>query len=183
MRILSICSLIPLVLILQCQGPEIQKKRVSVDPETGETHHSEIEIDNNSDSQENNQPTLTSQEKEFVRLVNEHRKKVGCQALILNPVLQRIAVEHSRDMAARDFFSHTNPDGESPFDRMKAAGLRYSWAAENIAFGQRSASEVFKSWLDSSGHRKNIENCRLSEHGIGHYSVTNHWTHVFATFR
>ena len=30
--------------------------------------------------------------------------------------------------------------------------------AENIAYGQRSAQEVFDAWMASSGHRENIMN-------------------------
>ncbi len=153
---------------------------MQIDPENGPGQQQPIDVSEPEDADE---VSLSSSEKRFVQLINEHRKKVGCPPLKLNARLQKIALDHSKDMAARDFFSHTNPDGQSPFDRMKGAGIRYSWAAENIAFGQRTASEVIGSWLNSSGHRQNIENCKLREHGIGHYSVTNHWTHVFATLR
>jgi uncharacterized protein YkwD len=32
-----------------------------------------------------------------------------------------------------------------------------SRTGENVAYGQRSAKAVMKAWLNSSGHRKNIE--------------------------
>ena len=34
-----------------------------------------------------------------------------------------IARAHSRDMQVRGFFSHDNPDGESPTDRAQKAGF------------------------------------------------------------
>ncbi|MBR30702.1 MAG: hypothetical protein CMN77_05275 [Spirochaetaceae bacterium] len=174
-----LASLITL-LNLCCSGSEIQQRRVQVDPDTGTIQpHPPIDVEPSDSAQ----VSLSASEKRFAELVNEHRKKVGCPPLQINEKLQKLATNHSRDMAARDFFSHTNPDGQSPFDRMKSAGIRYSWAAENIAYGQRTATEVLNSWLNSSGHRQNIENCKLREHGIGHYSATNHWTHVFATIR
>jgi uncharacterized protein YkwD len=88
-----------------------------------------------------------------------------------------VAQAHSDDLVARDFFAHTNPDGQSPFDRLAASGVGYSSAAENIAYGYPTATAVLNGWLNSPGHRANIENCALLEHGLG---LTNsHWTHVF----
>lgn len=63
--------------------------------------------------------------------------------------------EHSLDMIARDYFSHSNPDGESPFDRMARHGVGFRGAAENIALGA-DALQSHLSWMDSTGHRGNI---------------------------
>jgi uncharacterized protein YkwD len=84
-------------------------------------------------------------------------------------------------MRDRDFFSHSNPDGEEPFDRMSDAGISYAGAAENIASGYASAEAVLNGWLNSSGHRANIENGSYTHHGIGYVEEGNYWTHVFAT--
>ena len=84
---------------------------------------------------------------------------------------------HSADMIARSFFAHNNPDGDSPFDRLSDAGIDYSMAAENIAYGYGDAASVLQAWLDSPGHKANIENCSLTEHGVGLDGT--HWTHVF----
>ena len=43
----------------------------------------------------------------------------------------------STDMASNNYFSHTSPTYGSPFDQMKAIGVSYKSAAENIAMGQR----------------------------------------------
>lgn len=184
-RVAVSLALLFLPAYLSCLGPDIQQRRVQIqEPGPDQPPHISTEESENSDPRPpTGEVRLSFQEKQFVDLVNAHRQKVGCSPLKLNTKLQKLAEEHSRDMAARDFFSHTNPDGESPFDRMKNLGIRYSIAAENIAYGQRSAREVLQSWLSSSGHRRNIENCRLKEHGIGHFLETNHWTHVFATTR
>ena len=52
-------------------------------------------------------------------------------------------------------------------------------AAENIAYGYADAASVLQAWLDSPGHRANIENCGLLQHGVG--LEGSHWTHVFVT--
>jgi len=115
----------------------------------------------------------------FAELVNAHRVGVGCDALLWRADVTEVARAHSADMIDRDYFSHTNPDGDSPFDRLTDAGIEYSRAAENIAHGYADAEAVLAAWLDSPGHRANIENCQLREHGVG--LVESHWTHVFMT--
>jgi uncharacterized protein YkwD len=118
---------------------------------------------------------------EFEILVNQHRSSIGCPPLLIDSKVSEVAVGHSRDMLNRNYFAHTNPDGESPFDRLTSADIAYSRAAENIAAGQTSARQVLNDWLNSSGHRTNIENCAYTHHGIGR--VDNYWTHVFVTPR
>jgi hypothetical protein len=60
-------------------------------------------------------------------------------------------------MRDRDYFSHTNPDGLSPFDRMRAAGISFGWAAENIAWGP-GVEWAHEGLMNSPGHRANILN-------------------------
>jgi len=114
-------------------------------------------------------------------LVNRHRVAIGLRPLAWNPQVSRVARAHSVDMVRRGFFSHENPDRQSPFDRMRAAGLRYRAAGENIAAGQITADEVFKGWMRSKGHRENIDNPLYTEQGIAVYR--RHWTQVFLTPR
>jgi uncharacterized protein YkwD len=114
--------------------------------------------------------------REFVHLVNQRRVAKGCPPLIWSQRLAAVAEAHSRDMATRGFFSHTNPDGASPFDRLEDAWVRYYQAAENIAAGHRTAESVFQGWLASPKHRANLEDCNLTHHGVGRYE--NRWTHV-----
>ena len=113
----------------------------------------------------------------FVELMNDHRESVGCLPLVWNDDVADVAQAHSEDMVERDFFAHTNPDGDSPFDRLQNSGVPYSSGAENIAWGYHSAESVLDGWLNSAGHKANIENCSLTEHGVGLYQ--SRWTHLF----
>ena len=99
-------------------------------------------------------------------LVNEARADAGCGALTADPALAAVARAHSADMRDRDYFSHTSPEGLSPFDRAEQAGVGYS-QAENIAFGQSDAAAVMEAWLESPGHRENILDCELTRLGVG----------------
>jgi len=114
-------------------------------------------------------------------MVNAHRVSVGCRVLVWSAEVAAVAQAHSADMARRDFFDHINPDGKTPFDRLRRAGIPYSAAAENIAYGTASAKRVLELWLKSAGHRANIENCRYTHHGVG--LSQGRWTQVFVEKR
>ncbi|MEV7287119.1 sigma-70 family RNA polymerase sigma factor [Streptomyces sp. NPDC093252] len=120
---------------------------------------------------------------QVLALVNDERAKAGCSAVRQNGTLDTAAQRHSADMAARDFFDHTNPDGADPGDRITAAGYRWSTYAENIARGQQSAADVMQGWMDSPGHRANILNCSVQEMGLGVHEGSGGpwWTQVFGT--
>lgn len=117
-----------------------------------------------------------------LELVNEERAKEGAKPLSLDNNLCVVAAMHSEDMAARNFFSHENPDGASPFDRMKSYGIRFMAAAENIAAGQTTPEQVMDAWMNSPGHRANILNNSYGKIGIGiamggSYGI--YWTQCF----
>ncbi|MFF0431147.1 sigma-70 family RNA polymerase sigma factor [Streptomyces sp. NPDC004327] len=125
-------------------------------------------------------PAPTSESGQVIELVNAERAKAGCGPLTENALLTRAAQGHSDDMAARDFFDHTNPDGDGPGERVTAAGYRWSTYGENIAKGQRTPAEVMDAWMNSPGHRANILNCSFKEIGIGlHPAGGPYWTQVF----
>ncbi|MFL6141931.1 MAG: CAP domain-containing protein [Labedaea sp.] len=108
----------------------------------------------------------------MVALVNAARVENGCLALKVDAMLTAAAVAHSADMAARDYFSHTTPEGVTFDKRILEAGYPTP-GAENIAQGQDSAEEVMDAWMKSKGHRANILNCQLTTIGVG--LDTNGW--------
>ena len=115
----------------------------------------------------------------FTRLVNDYRRKVGCGPLKWDDRLADVAQRHSEDMSKRRYFNHNNPEGRTPFERMKRAHISFIGAAENIAAGQLTGTQVLNSWLNSPGHRRNIEDCHYTHHGLG--LADTYWTHDFIT--
>ena len=99
-------------------------------------------------------------------------------ALRMNPALRCAARVHSADMAARQYFDHTNPDGENPGDRLARAGYVASTWGENIAFGYGSPEAVVDGWMESDGHCANIMRPNFTEIGVG-YGTGDMWTQVF----
>ncbi|MFF2402891.1 sigma-70 family RNA polymerase sigma factor [Streptomyces goshikiensis] len=113
---------------------------------------------------------------QVIALVNKERAAAGCGPLTENSQLRSAAQGHSDDMAARNFFDHTNPDGADPGKRVTAAGYRWSTYGENIARGQQNADSVMDSWMKSPGHRANILNCAFKEIGVGiHQGAGGPW--------
>lgn len=111
-------------------------------------------------------PTDASARSEVLALVNQERAKVGCSPLSTSAPLTSLAQNFSEDMAARGFFDHTDPDGDTPWDRAAQAGVQ-GLGAENIARGQADAQAVMEGWMNSEGHRANILNCDYKTIGIG----------------
>lgn len=102
-------------------------------------------------------------------LTNAFRAQHGLPDLLWNERLEKAARSHSEDMANRNFFSHTNPDGLEPWDRIAATGYHMSACAENIAMMSMGVDAVLvmDGWINSSSHRTNLLNKDCDEFGIG----------------
>ncbi|WP_086661084.1 CAP domain-containing protein [Lentzea kentuckyensis] len=117
-------------------------------------------------------PALRSQaiqsdhEDNVLRLVNDVRKKAGLSPLSSDERLRAAARKHSKDMAARNFCTHVNPDGVTPSQRMSAAGYP-SPGGENVACGQSNPHAVMTAWMNSPPHRANILNAEFRTLGVG----------------
>ena len=108
---------------------------------------------------------LNAKEKHTLILHNKMRKKKGLRLLCVHPALTKAARAHSADMIRKDYFGHGSVGA-----RLKRHGYNWRTYGENIAGGPgRSASpgNIFKRWMNSSGHRANILNRRFREIGIG----------------
>ena len=117
---------------------------------------------------------------EVVRLVNEERAKAGLPALTVDRGAASAAQVRAKEIERA--FSHTRPDGSSFNSALTEAGVNFSGAGENIAYGQNSPEKVMEGWMNSSGHRANILNSSYTSIGVGHYqnaSGVNYWTQLF----
>lgn len=109
---------------------------------------------------------VAAAEKNAVELMNADRRANGLSDLKVSSAVTAVARSHAQDMVNRKFFSHSNPDGKTPSDRLKAAGISYSAVGENIAENTSvQASET--AFMNSSGHRANILNSNYTTVGIG----------------
>lgn len=109
---------------------------------------------------------LSADEAFILRRVNEVRADAGLRPLQVDYRLVETARAKSADMVANGYFGHTSPTMGSPFDQMRAAGISYRYAGENIA-GSSTAQQAFEMWMQSSGHRANILRPEYTHIGIG----------------
>lgn len=136
--------------------------------------------------------TAAESEADIVSLVNARRDAgATCGGVLMppvppltaNPALRCAARVHTKDMADRDYFDHTNPEGQAPWDRMELAGYTWSQAAENIAAGNASPEATMTQWMNSSGHCSNIMGADYVDIGVGHVESAALWTQVFGAPR
>lgn len=109
---------------------------------------------------------LNAHEQRLFELLNQARAAAGLPALQLHSKLVELARLKAQDMVTNNYFSHTSPTYGSPFDMMRAAGLRYTAAGENLA-GASSAERAHNALMNSSGHRANMLNPNYTHVGIG----------------
>lgn len=117
----------------------------------------------------------------MVELTNAARARAGCDPLHTDARLRRAAEGHSADMAQQRYFSHTSPDGRSPWNRAEAEGYSQP-SGENIARGYDTAEAVVDGWMDSQAHRENILNCESQAIGVGVHiggEKGPYWTQMF----
>jgi len=138
-------------------------------------------------------PGAASLEEKILALVNQYRAMgamCGDKAfppappMTMNAALQTAARGHSADMAAKNYFDHTSPDGTQPGQRMKGAGFFGSYSGENIAAGNDSAESTMGQWMKSPGHCSNIMDKDFKYLGVGYgqnpsAKYKHYWTQNF----
>ena len=114
-------------------------------------------------------------ERTIVSLINQERSQRGIGTLTWDPGLQAIARAHSRDMADKNYFSHTNKSGLGYRERAVAAGYRcrnpkWQGVAENLYFGSvgyQTPAAAVASWLDSPLHKRAMLDTTFTKGAIG----------------
>jgi uncharacterized YkwD family protein len=121
--------------------------------------------------------TVSSYANQVISLVNQERVKDGLKPLAGSSYLSTMALDKAKDMYHNNYFSHTSPTYGSPFNMMKLYGIKYSYAGENIAKGQKTPQEVMKAWMNSQGHRQNILSPNFTKIGVAYYN--GEWVQEF----
>lgn len=109
---------------------------------------------------------LTADEQKMVSLVYQERVKAGLKPLEVDMRLVKSARVKSQDMITNNYFAHNAPDGTTPWDLMKAQGVTYRMAGENLA-GAPTVDMAHTNLMNSQGHRANILKPEYTHLGIG----------------
>ncbi len=103
---------------------------------------------------------------EILQFLNLERTGLGLETLKENPQLVRAAALKAQDMLDNDYFSHTSPEGITPWRWFEISGYDYSIAGENLAIGFLDSIEVHQAWNASGPHRQNLLDQRFEEIGV-----------------
>lgn len=132
--------------------------------------------------------TATAVEDHVHHEVNDRRADHDLEALEWDGTVASVSRAHSADMHDREYFAHTNPDGEGPMDRFSAVAGYCRAYGENIAMtwvdrpvagpdGDRTSYEtpeelavgLVDQWMNSPPHRDAILTDSWDRGGVGIY--------------
>ncbi|KAL6590645.1 PR-1-like protein [Neocallimastix californiae] len=124
--------------------------------------------------------TLKEFNYKMICLVNKERAKKNVPYLAYSSQLANAALKHSKYQASKKKMTHDESGSYStPMKRIKKAGFNPKACAENVAYNQKTIEKVMESWMNSSGHKKNILNKSYTHFGAG--MKDRYWTQNFAT--
>jgi uncharacterized protein YkwD len=131
---------------------------------------------------------LTADEALVLRMINQERQGRELAPLELDPVLIKVAREHSQDMAERGYFGHLAPAPAptTPLDRYAAAIGRKprEVVGENIGrSGEPVMAMIHESMMESPEHKANIVDVEYSRVGVGIYAMADGRVWVTEMFR
>ena len=116
---------------------------------------------------------------EVMKLVNNERAKAGLKALEMDQRMIKGAMLRAAELAIA--FSHTRPSGRMFNTVCHDSKQGYIMMGENIAAGQTNSQAAMTSWMNSSGHKKNILTSNYTGIGVGAVKVngTCYWVQNF----
>lgn len=122
--------------------------------------------------------SLAEAESRMVALLNQDRASAGLVPYRVDTRIASIARARANDMATRDYFSHTQPDGRKVFDLISAAGITWHAAGEILAWNtwspyDASAAAANEGWLGSPSHRGVILSTGYNYVGVGAAQAAN----------
>jgi uncharacterized protein YkwD len=132
--------------------------------------------------------TVSSAEIAMVAALNADRHEKGLVPVRIDTRLMAIARARSADMVANNYFNHTQPDGRTVFDIIKASGIAWYAAGEIIAKNNYSTfttslQAANLGWKGSPGHYSIIISTTYNYVGVGlavdAASGYKYWTAVY----
>ena len=105
-------------------------------------------------------------------LINELRMENGLSLVQLEPLASELALQHARDMASQDYFSHWNMSGRKPTRRYNELGGMHG-LGENIFYSEYQQGDwrefidrAMSTLTDSPSHRQTMLDPTYTDVGI-----------------
>jgi uncharacterized protein YkwD len=117
-------------------------------------------------------PPLNGMESSLLAGINAQRSAAGVPSVSLTPDLVDFARWRSNDMASRNYFSHTTPEGKVSLDLLRGRGVSYSLAGEILAKNNypdtQAAGVADSTFMESPTHRAIMLDGRYTQVGVGY---------------
>lgn len=123
--------------------------------------------------------TYTAMEQDIINLVNDYRITNGLPELNLLNIVSAEAIDHTNYMVQVGELNH---DNFAVRHQNLVARANAKSVAENVAYGYLSADGVVNAWVNSDGHKRNIENSEFTHMGISMKKDENgrpYFTNIF----
>ncbi|MBZ5524160.1 MAG: CAP domain-containing protein [Acidobacteriia bacterium] len=133
------------------------------------------------------QATPTPDQRRFFDLVNREREAAGLPKFLWDSHLTESALAHAQLLVRNNELSHQFPGEADLTVRVAATGLRFSAAAENVAFAP-TVETAHAGLMKSPHHRENILNPDYNAIGIiflpanGELYVAQNFAHVLPSY-
>ncbi|KAJ1784841.1 hypothetical protein LPJ67_004175 [Coemansia sp. RSA 1938] len=120
-------------------------------------------------------PSTSNWQSEMLQQLNAIRAAAGKSSVSLDTRVNAIAQSHSQYQNKVRSMTHSDPAG-SLGTRYSASGINWQGAAENIAWNQKTVSDVMTAWKNSAGHYANM----VGDYNFVGFGVDNlYWTQDF----
>jgi len=102
----------------------------------------------------------------IISLTNQERTASGLNSLNENSQLDAAALAKANNMFEQQYWDHFGPNGETPWQFIRAEGYNYVYAGENLAKGFQTAEGVHEAWMASPTHAANIMSGNYKDIGV-----------------
>lgn len=102
----------------------------------------------------------------LIDILNNERSNLKLGTLKESTLLNKAALLKANDMMAKGYFSHTSPQGITPWYWFKKVGYDYKSAGENLGIGFVDSKALHQAWNDSPPHKANLINKNYKDVGI-----------------
>jgi uncharacterized protein YkwD len=128
-------------------------------------------------------PSLVAGESYLLARINEERSRLGAKPVQLDGAVIDLSRARSKDMADRNYFSHSTPEGTKFLDALNSRSIPYRYAGEILARNNypeaEAAATAMQSYLGSTPHRTVMLDSRYGYVGIGHAHSAEDGMHYF----
>lgn len=104
---------------------------------------------------------------DHLEVLNTLRAQHGLPVVVKDQALDHVAQAFACSLVASRTFSHVGPDGSGLPTRLRAGGISYCVATENLASGYDSIRTAMSGWVRSPGHYHNLVNPNVRLAGLG----------------